>query len=91
MKVRTTKDYENEFIEIPTGPGKHGEPMIRGKGPKVCLIASYVRYYGKKPEELQEYWMVSLTLDEVQAALDFAEEYPHLIDWERYAPEEDDD
>ena len=88
--VRTTKDLETEFIEIPTGPGKHHEPMIRGKGPKVCLIASYVKYYDKTPEELQEFWSVSLTLEEVQAALDFAEKYPYLIDWERYAPEEDD-
>ena len=52
--VRTSKDYENEFIEIPTGPGKHGEPIIRGKVPKVCLLASYVRYYDTTPERIFE-------------------------------------
>ena len=34
-----SKDYEYEFIEIPTIPGKHGEPMIWRKIPKLCLFA----------------------------------------------------
>ena len=86
--VRTSKDYENEFIEIPTGPGKHGEPMIRGKGPKICLFASNARYYGMTAEEiLDNGWKGYLTLEEINAALDFAEKYPWLIDWDRYKPE----
>ncbi len=85
--VRTTKDYETEFIEIPTGPGKHGEPTIRGKGPRVCLLASYVRYYDTTPERIFEMWQGNLTMEEIHAALDFAEKYPWLIDWDRYKPE----
>ena len=85
--VRTSKDHENEFIEIPTGPGKHGEPMIRGKGPKVCTLASYVRYAGATPDDIYRLWDGRLTMEEINAALDFAEKYPWLIDWDRYKPE----
>lgn len=70
---------ENEFIEIPWGSGKHGEPMIRGKGPRIWILAAYSKRFGKTPEQIQKSWP-HLTLEEVQAALDYADEYPELID-----------
>ena len=40
------------------------------------------------PEEiLDNGWKGYRTLDEINAALDFAEQHPWLIDWDRYKPD----
>ena len=87
--VRTTADLENEFIEIPTGPGKHGEPMIRGKGPRIWILAVYAKYQNLTVQEICALWGGRLTVEEVQAALDFAEKYPELIAYDRYIEEDE--
>lgn len=79
---------ENEFIEIPTGPGKHHEPMIRGKGPRIWILVAYSKHLGLTPEQIHDRWRGHLTLEEVQAALDYAEKYPELVD-DRWDWEED--
>lgn len=87
--VKTTADLESEFIEIPTGAGKHGEPAIRGKGPRIWILAVYAKYYNMTAEQICKMWDGRLTVEGVQAALDFAEKYPELIAYDRYIDQED--
>ncbi len=79
---------ENEFIEIPSAPGQHGEPAIRGKGPRIWILVAYSKHLNMTPEQIHHRWRGQLTLEEVQAALDYAEKYPQLVD-DRWDWEED--
>ena len=79
---------ENEFIEIPSAPGQHGEPAIRGKGPRIWILVAYSKHLNLTPEQICDKWAGHLTVEEIQAALDYAEKYPELVD-DRWDWEED--
>jgi uncharacterized protein (DUF433 family) len=70
----------NEFVEIPTELGKRHEPAIKGKGVPVSAIVSYAVHHSMTPEQISNLWEGYITPQEVEAAIEYAQEYPELVD-----------
>jgi uncharacterized protein (DUF433 family) len=77
----TSTDWSpDDFIEIPTGPGKRTEPYVRGKGVPVWVLWAYANQHGMSPKEISKLWPGRLTEEEVSAALLYAVAHPDLIE-----------
>ena len=69
-----------ENIEVPTGPGKRHEPVIKGKGVPIWPLVAYVQKRGLTPEQVSQIWNGFITSDEVLAALKYQREHPNVVE-----------
>lgn len=75
------RDVEpSAYVEIPTGPGRRHEPVIKGKGVPIWVLVAYVEKRDLTPDEVSQLWNGYITTDEVVAALLYKKEHPEAVE-----------
>ncbi len=71
--------WVDKYVEIPRGPQKRQEPVIRDKGTPIWVLVAYHVQHGMTPEQISELWLGEITPDEVRAALRYGEAHPDQV------------
>jgi len=70
----------SRFVEVPDGPGKRHEPVIKGKGVPIWSLIAYVEKRGLTPIEVSQLWNGYITAEEVAAAVTYKRLNPDSVD-----------
>jgi len=71
------------FIERIDKPGYRSDPMIKGKGIPIWAIAAYVLDLGLSSEEVVADWEGEISVEEVEAAMEYYQAHPEEIEQKR--------